>query len=96
MLKFSGLVDLSSCFGKQTGKSLVHTRCHAATQLQRSHTQAQRPAYSKQGTCTVRVMATTRSDTQRHTTSYVHMQQLYFACAREYTDTETGKPPGIA
>ena len=56
MLKFSGLADLSSCFGKQTGKSLVHTSCHAATQLQRSYTQAQRPACSKQGTYIVCVM----------------------------------------
>ena len=96
MLKFSGLADLSSCFVKQTSKSFAHASCHAATQPQRSHTQAQRPACSKQGTCTVCVMATTRSDTQRRTTAYVQMQQSYFACAHEYTDTETGKPPGIA
>ena len=50
MLKFSGLADLSSCFGKQTGKSPVHTGCLAVTQLQRSYTQAQRPACNKQGT----------------------------------------------
>ena len=67
MLKFSGLVDLSSCFGKQTGKSLVHTHCHAATQLQRSHTQAQRPACSKQGTCVMCVMG---HNTLWHTTAH--------------------------
>ena len=97
MLKFSGLADLSSCFGNHTGMPPVHTSCFVATQLQRSihpsTATSVRPA-------TQYIICVESRKLLWHTTTHhskvSYMQLLHVACAHECIDTETGKPSGVA
>ena len=88
MLKFSGLADLSSCFGKQTGKSPVHTGlpcCHTAVYAPNPST-ATSVRQASNNTLFVS-WATTCSDTQRHTTSNLQACSCCILLVRMNTQT---------